>query len=79
MVFKEYLYEEDITISRAMETAHGGSLFFRALGFSLPDSQAAKQIEMYQRPYPDEFFDIRTKCKNECYKCNYCKKILENI
>lgn len=25
--------------------------------------------------YPENYFEIRTKCNNKCYQCNYCKEL----
>lgn len=73
-ILTEYINEEDITIFRAMQSSHGGSLFyFRA---NLKNARGASKNNLYLKPYPSDFFKARSFCKNKCYKCNYCKCVL---
>ncbi len=77
-VLAEYVNEADITIARGMLSSFGGSIFsggfFQDNGARprCPPRQAAR----YLRPYPADFFDVRTACRHDCWQCSYCRDIL---
>ena len=77
-VLAEYINEEDITLARGMLSSFGGSIF---AGRFLRDNGARpacpeKEAARYLRPYPEDFFDVRTACEHNCYQCDYCGDIL---
>jgi len=72
-ILKEYINEEDTTIARAMRSSFGGSKFARNFFSNLNKSDNS----IYQKTYPHDFFSVRSRCKHNCYQCNYCKNILK--
>ncbi|HPN96405.1 MAG TPA: hypothetical protein PLK35_01425 [Candidatus Moranbacteria bacterium] len=73
-ILTEYINEEDITIARAMQSSFGGSKFSR----NFLSGMDMLNNSLYQKPYPQDFFSVRSNCKHNCYQCNYCKNIVEN-
>ncbi len=77
-VLAEYINETDVSLARGMQSSFGGSIFsgrfLRDNGTrpDAPEEEAARYLE----PYPDDFFNVRTACKHNCYQCAYCRDIL---
>lgn len=67
-ILEDYISEADIPIGRAMHTSFGGSFFMR----KYPQGTGPA----YRMPYPGDFFRVRTACAHDCWRCEYCKKIL---
>lgn len=70
-ILEEYVDEADIPVERAMRSSFGGSFFIR----KYPQGPGASLG--YSMPYPDDFFKMRTACAHDCWRCDYCKKILK--
>lgn len=77
-LLEEYIGEQDISIKRAIESSYGGSLFARMPEFRafVEAEQASRVMEALEKPYPEPFFQIRSKCLHNCQQCGYCKKVL---
>lgn len=70
-VLAEYINESDITVARAMQSSFGGSIFSGACF-----DGGAKPGAGYFRPYPADFFRVRSACAHDCYRCRYCRDVL---
>lgn len=75
-ILAEYINEEDITVDRAMRTSFGGSFFAREYFQGDGAGCAKKPPPGYCKPYPKDFFKVRTSCAHDCWRCDYCRKIL---
>jgi hypothetical protein len=75
----EYINEEDVTLARAMQSSFGGSIFsggfFKENG-TRPDCPP-EEAAGYLKPYPADFFSVRTACRHDCYQCDYCRAVLD--
>ena len=57
-----------------MRSSFGGSFFARRHF----QSAGGRETPLgYPMPYPDDFFRVRTACAHDCWRCDYCRKILE--
>ena len=75
-VIKEYIEERDVTIDRAIRSTYGGAHFSKNIKYNEFMKKQTKKSP-YLKPYPKEFFDIRSKCRHNCDECGYCKNILK--
>jgi hypothetical protein len=77
-ILLQYINEEDISLKKAMLTSFGGSLFSVRYfeDHKKNDRDISRNNDIYERKYPKDFFKVRTSCLHDCYKCNYCKSIL---
>lgn len=74
-MLNEYINEEDLTINRAIQSSYGGSLFANTTEYQEFIS-SQKASSPYFKPYPNDFFKMRSKCQHNCDECGYCRKIL---
>ncbi|HCC49257.1 MAG TPA: hypothetical protein DEQ38_14240 [Elusimicrobia bacterium] len=70
----DYINEADVTLARGMQSAFGGTLFLS--GNDARGEGGGKAAGAYLRPYPDDFFDVRTACAHDCWQCSYCRRLL---
>lgn len=68
----DYIAEADVTLARGMQSAFGGTLFLRG-----NDARPGKGEAAYLEPYPGDFFDVRSACRHDCWRCRYCRDLLQ--
>lgn len=65
----DYIAGADVTLARGIQAAFGGTLFLRG-------NDPAAAGEEFLKPYPADFFGVRSACRHDCWRCRYCRDLV---